>query len=75
MKNQWRICISSPPDRDKLVVEIFFNDQQFAELNQEDISLNLEIYSRMDGHPWKISYNEVLKVLEDARNKLLNEND
>lgn len=35
MKDKHRICISSPPDREKLVAEIFFGDTQWAELNQE----------------------------------------
>ena len=28
-----RLCISSPPDREKLVAEIFYKDTQWAELN------------------------------------------
>jgi hypothetical protein len=33
MKRGIRICISSPPDREKLVAEIFVGDEQVAELN------------------------------------------
>jgi hypothetical protein len=41
-----RICISSPPDREKLVAEIFFGDEQWAELNQESGTLELEFYPK-----------------------------
>lgn len=66
-----RISISSPPDRKKLVAEIFIEDQQLAELNQENAEeLFLEIYPRKDGQPWNISYEELVSVLDEARRKL-----
>ena len=73
MNNSSRICISSPPDREKLVAEIFFSDQQWAEINQEGSSLEVEVYPRPDGQPWKINYGEVLNVLQEARARLLGE--
>jgi hypothetical protein len=35
MATSCRICISSPPDREKLVAEILFGDVQWAEIDQE----------------------------------------
>ncbi len=70
MSTQWRVCISSPPDRDKLVAEIFFGDQQWAELNQEGLELQLQIYPRNDGKPWEIPYSQIISALEDAKNQL-----
>lgn len=71
MNTPWRICLSSPPDREKLVAEIFFGDQQWAELNQEGLELALEFYSRIDGQPWKIPYEQVVSALEEAKKKLV----
>lgn len=71
MSTLWRICISSPPDREKLVAEIFFADQQWAELNQEGPELELEVYPRADGQPWKIPYHHITSALEEAKKKLL----
>jgi hypothetical protein len=71
MNTQWRICISSPPDREELVAEIFFDDQQWAELNQEDTALELEVYPRADGQTWKIPYHQVILALEEAKKKLV----
>jgi len=69
--NKVLICISSPPDREKLVAEIFINNEQFAELNQESNELEFEIYPKRDGSPWGVTYNEILSLIQDAKLKLL----
>ncbi|MBO2533953.1 MAG: hypothetical protein CW342_13955 [Thermoactinomycetaceae bacterium] len=71
MSKPWRICISSPPDREKLVAEIFYGDHQWAEVNQEGSVLQIEIYPRMDGQPWRIPYEQVIHVLEEAKKQLV----
>ena len=71
MSAEWRVCVSSPPDRTKLVAEIFFGDQQWAELNQEGPELQLQLYGRNDGKPWEIPYSEVIAALEEAKKRLV----
>jgi hypothetical protein len=66
-----RIRISSPPDREKLVAEIFCGNEQWAELNQESNTLTLEIYPRRDGKPWDFSFNKALSALQDAQRRLI----
>jgi hypothetical protein len=70
MKDSLRICISSPPDRERVVAEIFFDDVQWAELNQENEVLQLEFYPRPDGGPWRIDFGLAIKALDDAKRKL-----
>ena len=70
MNTPFRICVSSPPDRKKLVAEIFFGDQQWAELNQEQESLQLEFYPRPDGRPWSLQFELVISALQEAKKKL-----
>ena len=65
------IAISSPPDREKLVAEIFVDSAEIAEINQEGDELLVEIYPRQDGKPWVISYYKLLSVMEEAKEKLL----
>ena len=72
MYREPRICISSPPDREKLVAEIFFDDKQWAELNQEDGTLQLEFYPLPTGEFWQLGWDEVISALEQARYRLLN---
>lgn len=71
MADTFRICISSPPDRDKLVAEIFFGDVQWAEINQEEDTLQIEFYPRPDGQPWRISFVDAVTALEHAKQRML----
>lgn len=70
MGREVRICISSPPDREKLVAEIFFGNEQWAELNQEAGTLKLEFYPRRNGQFWQLSLAEVLEALNQAKMRL-----
>ena len=65
-----RICISSPPDREKLVAEIFFGDMQWAEINQEHVDFEIEFYPRPDGKPWSIPYAKAVDALKEANDRL-----
>jgi len=71
MANPNRILISSPPDREKLVAEIFFGDLQWAEINQEKDVLQIEFYPRPDGEPWRISFVDATTALDKARRRLI----
>ena len=73
MRDDHRICISSPPDREKLVAEVFFGDTQWAEINQEREALEVEFCPRPDGEPWRIDYEGALKALDEAKRRLLSE--
>jgi hypothetical protein len=73
MNDNHRICISSPPDREKLVAEIFFGDTQWAEINQERKALEIEFYPRPDGKPWRIDYQHALSALNEAKRRLRGE--
>jgi len=65
-----RLTIASPPDRTRLVVEIFCGDAQWAEVNHESGSFEVAFYPRPDGEPWRIPFEQALSALEMARWKL-----
>lgn len=69
--NKFRICISSPPDRNKLVAEVFFENVQWVEINQEKDTFEVEFYPRPDGQTWKIDYSEAIDALNEAKCRLL----
>lgn len=71
MANNYRITVASPPDREKLVAEIFVGDCQWAELNQENSQLEIEFYEKPDGKPWKFSLDDTLTMLQDAKKRLI----
>jgi hypothetical protein len=62
--------IASPPDREKLVAEIFYDSEQWAEIHQEARHLTLQIYPRRDGHPWEFSLDAAVGMLQRASKRL-----
>ncbi len=65
------VDIASPPDREKLIAEIFYDHEQWAEIHQETGNLTLEIYPRRDGKPWEFSFEEALAALRHAQRRLI----
>ena len=43
------VQIASVPDRDNLVAELWYGDEQWGEISQETENLRLEIYPRASG--------------------------
>ena len=66
-----RVEIASPPDRERLVACLMVGNEQWAELSQEDETLELELYPRRDGQPWKISYEDAVAALIEAKSRLV----
>lgn len=73
MTIEGRICISSPPDRHGLVAEVFFGNDQWAELYQENGNFILEIYPSQDGKDWQLGYYQVIDALIEAKKRLVGE--
>jgi hypothetical protein len=73
MKDKYQIFISSPPDREKLVAEIFFDDLQWAEVNQEHDILEVEFYPHPDEQVWRIDFPTAIRALTEAKKMLKNE--
>lgn len=65
----FEIIIASPPDREKLVAEIWRSSKMIAEINQENEKLELEIYLEKE-ESLKLDYKVFLEVLKDACEKL-----
>lgn len=66
--NKLNIEISSVPDRNKLVAEIWYGNNLIAEINQESDYLEIELYPLQKV---TLDYQEFLKILEDAKNRLI----
>ncbi len=71
MQKNIQIAVISPPDREKLAVELCFENEQVAELNQEENDLSIELYGRQDGRPWIIPYDEFVRALQNAKKELV----
>lgn len=65
--NKFRIEITSVPDREKLVAEIWLSENLIAEINQEAGELQIEFFFRETNI---FDLNELLLALEIAKSKL-----
>ena len=48
-----------------------YENEQWAEVNQESGNLMLEIYPRRDGKPWIFDLDEAVTELERAKDRLV----
>jgi hypothetical protein len=65
-----RVEVTSPPDREFLVASIMVGTHEFAEVNQEAAVLQVEVYPRQDGEPWRLDYEGLVRALELAKERL-----
>lgn len=63
--------LASPPDREKVVVQLMVDNEQVAEVSQETESLQIEIYGRQDGKPWVLDFDDLMLAFRKARAKLV----
>ena len=68
----FEILITSPPDRENLVAEIWLEDQMIAEINHENENLELELFTNEKGK-LKLNYDSFLETLKKAKEKLVGE--
>lgn len=71
MSPEFHVDICSPPDREKLVAHVMYGNEQVAEINQESVELQIELYANRSGEPWTFSYGAFLYALERARERLV----
>ena len=62
--------IASPPDREKLVAELFYGLEQWAEIHQEYGHLTLQLFPKGDGQPWEFSFDEAVGMLQRGSRRL-----
>lgn len=65
-----KVLITSPPDRENLVAEVWVDDCQFAEVSQEDGTRLVEMYAHPRGETWRISFHDLIEVMELASVRL-----
>lgn len=70
---KFTIIIASLPDRERPVVEIAYENIQWAEVSQETDDLIIQFYSHPRQDYWEFKLDEALEVLQKAKKILLNE--
>ena len=74
METDFRMVIASPPDRERLVAEIWVGNEHLAEINQESEACIVELYPRRSGEPWQLAHDNLLMALTAARLQLEDSN-
>ena len=64
---EFEILITSPPDREKLVAEIWSDENLVAEINQESDNLEIEIYA---SEKLVFSLDDLIEIFERAKKRL-----
>lgn len=62
--------ITSPPDREHLVVELWRGNIQLAEVSNEDDVLRVEFYAEPGASSVLVPLADLLEALQKARNNL-----
>jgi hypothetical protein len=65
------IEITSVPDRDSLVAELWSGDSEVAELSRQNGRLIVQIYRPPSGKYWEFEFDEFLEAVSSMRSQLL----
>lgn len=64
--------ISSPPDRENVVFEIWFGPYQLAEVSRElGREVEIEIYSHPENEKWSFKLDEFIVLMDQAKKSLV----
>lgn len=69
--SKFEILIASLPHRERLVAEIYYDNMYWVQISQEEEELVVQFYSHPTEKYWTFPFEEALKVLEQAKKKLL----
>ena len=70
MITTFRIDIASVPDRDEPVAELWYGDEQVAELRRESGEHRLQVFAPRSVTVWDFSFDDFLTALDTARRRL-----
>ena len=62
--------LSSVPDRDGVVAEVWLGQVLLAQLHHEDGVVRVQFYPMPSGHIWELSYDDLIAALITARTRL-----
>jgi len=68
--SSFRTKIASVPDRERLVVELWYLTEMVAEANVEEGSLVFELHPRQGGGPWQIPADVLSDFMQFAAHEL-----
>lgn len=72
-KKNFSFRIANDTSKEKVFVEIFYDDDQLAEISQEEIEPRLILLPPSTEKYWEFPLKEALEAFQEAKKKLLQE--
>jgi hypothetical protein len=69
--HKFKIEIVNYLDTEELVAEVYYSSSQWAKIFRKNKALKVQFYPHPNKGPWEFPFKEALKILEEAKNKLL----
>lgn len=69
--NEFEIGIASVPHREELVAEIFYQNEQWVEISNENGAPMIVFCKKRDGGNWEFNLNEAFEALDYAKKCIL----
>ncbi|MBS0649648.1 MAG: hypothetical protein JSR93_00655 [Verrucomicrobia bacterium] len=70
-KKEFSFRIASDVNKEKVFVEVFYGDDQWAEISQEEKDPLVIFFSPSNAKYWEFSFQEALEILLKAKECLL----
>lgn len=71
-KSDFFSVIADDPTREKVFVEIYYKNEEWVEISQEDDQPIIAFFAPPNGKYWEIPLHEALETIEKAKMALLN---
>ena len=73
LKNKFEVLIASLSTRENCVCEIYYEDEQQAEISKEKNEIKIQFYANSSQSYWEFPLNQALETLEKAKKIFLEE--
>lgn len=70
-EKKFSIKIANDSDREHVFAEIYYNEEEWAEISLEGDSPLIAIFPPLKGKYWEFPLEDALEVIEEAKNELL----
>lgn len=68
---KFSIKIASDTNREKVFAEIYYNEEEWAEISQEGEKPLIVFFPPLQGKYWEFPLDEALETIEEARKMLI----
>lgn len=71
MLESFKVIVTSLPDEEDMISEIYYDKVQWAEVRIKNNTLNVQVYHHPHLEHWEFNLESAIKALEKAKRRLL----